>query len=417
MLVTKNNPIIFSRWLKLASTDQVIIAYNDKTLYMNTIDSFLSSRVSVDSGRFTPGEFRINSYEHGSEQAVNQACSGKLRGKTQVGGYYYEYLYEGPIGSIPYVNVYIWGRPTVASMQTERDITLQKAYAKVGAALFSGGENIGEIRETLNFLRHPLKDLRDFLLKDRKRNLKLLRALLASNTKDGSSILKISGKTAANTWLELRYGLRPLVYDVISAIKLVMKKVETFDPSRIRVARSKLNRHRVASGNCSGGNSVQLKVDGRYYAEHDITVMSCVYFKQAHELSMSRKLGIDICNIPETIWELTRLSFVVDWFINVGAWLGSFRYNPDITFLGSTTSYKVASNGSITPLNVSGMMVGTEILECDFSSPTMYTATWFNRVVNTDGPPSLPQFSGLANLDLPRLVDGLSLILQGIFSR
>lgn len=411
-MLYQNYPITLAKSLRLTKDNSIVIDYGT-TVQMNARSFINESKTSVNTGIFTPGSFRVNPYEHGRESG-DKLGSGVIRTRQIVSPTYY-YLYEikGPFGLLAYSNVYLMTRPTVTGLDVEKKLTLQKAFAKVGSSLFAGGENLGEIKETLASLRNPLKSLRDFFLKNRGRNLMLWKTCI-TNRKNGGWLLKETGKTVSSTWLELRYGLRPIVMSIMDIIRLVNKQTVEFDKSRIRTERSVMNTVVSSNGNCSGGNSAVVLINGKYEVKHSCKVMSIVYFKQSVDLSLSRKLGLNLVNIPETAWELTRLSFVVDWFFSIGPWIESFRINPEFEILGSTTSFKISSTGFVTPVKASGSCIGSIVEAMEEGPPAIYNCEWFNRVVNTTQPPSLPQFRGITGLDIPKTLDGLALILQGI---
>ena len=51
---------------------------------------------------------------------------------------------------------------------------------------------------------------------------------------------KHAAKVAANSWLEFRYGLMPLIYTAQDVIKLVNSAYERSDATRIRSARASI---------------------------------------------------------------------------------------------------------------------------------------------------------------------------------
>ena len=51
--------------------------------------------------------------------------------------------------------------------------------------------------------------------------------------------------------------------------------------------------------------------------------------------SIRHALGLDLQSVPATIWESVPFSFVEDWFVNVGDWLGASMPNPRVKHLGN----------------------------------------------------------------------------------
>jgi len=386
-----------------------------------------STKTSVNTGKFSPNVFRINPYSVMRESA-HVAGSGTIIGRKQVdASSMYEYEYTGPIAGTCFSNRYCWKVPIFSQdqeLQRLADVCLQKAYSKVGSPDFGGLENLGELRETLELLRNPFKALRDFLaFKNPKlggaSNGTLLGCLLNPKSSRSQAILastKLTGNVVAKTWLEVRYGLRPLVSAVQDVIKLVDKVVNSFDANRVRSKRSKLkiDRH-TASTETGGANGVVL-MSGKCICHHKIKICGIVYFKQKTDLSQAQKLGLDLRYLPEAIWELTRLSFVVDWLFTIGPWLGSLRFQPEILYLGATTSCKIDSFGSITlnPRSATGVEFGTLYKMTGDSTEVKFEGQRFDRVVKGTQPPSLPLFRGTSGLDFWKVLDGLALINQSM---
>lgn len=71
---------------------------------------------------------------------------------------------------------------------------------------------------------------------------------------------------------------------------------------------------------------------------------SGIYFRQQSPLDFGQMYGIDWSSAPAVLWELVRLSFVVDRFIRIGEFLQSLRYDAlgDRTTEGTVTSAKVS---------------------------------------------------------------------------
>jgi hypothetical protein len=115
---------------------------------------------------------------------------------------------------------------------------------------------------------------------------------------------------AANTWLELRYGLRPLVSLVQDVIDRVSeKRADILDPSKIRTAKSQLM-FRFFDKN------IAEHTVGSYYrflatsdVEDTIKVNASVQYKQTALPGTLDSLGLTPRFLPEVAWELTRLSY------------------------------------------------------------------------------------------------------------
>lgn len=373
--------------------------------------SLRKRKLSTDTGMFIPGVYRVNAYEVCKEEVTNGV--GSIQILATYYGTRYRVTYTGCIDAALLSTSPALSVPAaVTLLQNE---TLQKAYSKLGKAEFGIGEDLGELRETIQMLRSPFKSLREFFAgksKDGTTNFDRLWDLLVYNR--AQNFRSMSGaraaKAASDTWLEFRYGFRPLVGSigkVVEAIQAVDDK--NFDPNTIRSCRSRKTKSTVdkTTGTIpswpGGGN-------GSITTETEWIVRASVQYRQSRPYSMIKRLGLTPSSWPETAWELTKLSFVVDWLVSIGPWIETFRFKPEITVLGNTVGTKcsmISSTHNITMISGYG----------DAATPTpvppMSTRrrTWYKRDVGVK-PPNLPVFRCGDVFDIWKTIDSVTLILQ-----
>jgi hypothetical protein len=283
-------------------------------------------KISVDTGGFIPGIYRVNPYSIGRSWWAN--CVGDIETSIVMPygvptGWNYRYRQSGAV-FLTAMNIANKKIPILNHVDVGA-AALQKAYAKINAAQLPLGEDIGELGTTLKMLRNPLSGLKDFLSRNNNRNAKILYYLASGNRKAASRVPKwISRdvKNAGDVWLELRYGLRPLVMTAAKVFEMYAKQEEKlFNPNTIRSVRSKhvsTVRGNVSTGKVSEG-VIYLDIDASY--EETKTGYAAVQYKQTVPIGTMAKFGLTPNYLPETVWQLTSLSFVVDWFFNVSAWL------------------------------------------------------------------------------------------------
>lgn len=368
---------------------------------------------SVDTGSFTPGVFRINPYTH--EKSSTMGTSGVFTWRNIINvsaGTYAEYSIEGKIGLKAKLTDY--PTPVLSDLENRKDLALQKAFSKVGQSQLSLGVELGELKETLEMLRSPLKNLRKWFLGNRGRNATLLGDLRrAISSKEGRYGLV---SDVANTWLEIRYGLRPLIMSAMEIAAHVNDKKALIHPDRIRSVGAKI----VDRGDSLTRNIIWQQQGDSAYIDLRLSsgaarvIRARVYYRQWLERSSAQELGLSAEYLPEIIWELTRLSFVVDWAFAVGPWLGQFRVKPNIEILGNTCSVRSSITGTATPRYITNgdtfsVMTGSgggAVLrkeaydrECDRSLPC------------------LPQFRYADAVSLTHTADALALIWQPVVKR
>lgn len=153
----------------------------------------------------------------------------------------------------------------------------------------------GERKETIEHIAKRLKDV----------------AGLTSNFKSTLKRLKRT-ESIHGAWLEYRYAVMPNVYTIQSLVKVLN------EPNMTRAK---------GFGDISWTAEKALPIAGPYGTSYEAQVSTDVSVR-GHALAQATldSLGTHFkVNPLTTAWELTRLSFVVDWFIDVGDTLASYR--------------------------------------------------------------------------------------------
>lgn len=135
-----------------------------------------------------------------------------------------------------------------------------------------------------------------------------------------------SGKLE-NIWLEGRYGWRTLLYDIEDldkALKSLGKKARTRAKDRVGTT------ERFTSVNTTVKSNASASWDWIRTDEYEVGLRGAMV--------ADFNAATFRFNPVVTAWELTRLSFVVDWFVNVGSYLEA------MSFLALTTNYAAAAS-------------------------------------------------------------------------
>lgn len=379
----------------------------------------MRSKDSVDDGVFTPNIYRVNPYSvHRTSYKLESVDLDS--GKLASGSWWYQMKFSGPAGAKGLVQA-VANCPPLSSSDTWRARVLQDAAAKIGKNEIGGGENLGELRETINLFRHPFKDLGEFLSKDSYHYLKQYKKLrIYANTGNWVGKVTLKGasaaKAASNAWLEYRYGVQPLMYTVFDLVKMAEKQASVFLPDQIKTSRSKLDITERSSMTVptwvySGG----WAFSGEFVREDKFTIRAQVQYRMDAPLTSFEKFGLHPRFMPELAYELTRLSFALDWWFSVGDWLGQLRVitNPHVTILGNTIGVKavrnVAGKGTGTWTSPSGVRVDRKV---DFGS---YDDESYTRFCGEHLPYS-PQLQ-LEFKSVNHAIDAAALILQAILHK
>ena len=213
------------------------------------------------------------------------------------------------------------------------------------------------------------------------------------------------GANAANGWLVWRYGVWPLICSVNETIKAVQILRERRRPER-ETSRGMASSSKMESTPFIVGDSSSGLFTGMHFKTEEV-VAKAVYLDTDME-SVGRSYGFSSKDLITLPWELIPYSSVVDWFVNVGDYLGDLASSFYPSALGScytlqytqtairaNTSHTATSFPPLTP------MLGTATETC---------VTKYRVVPCPPGGLGLKSNFGLTSPT--RIADGLSLIGQ-----
>lgn len=174
-----------------------------------------------------------------------------------------------------------------------------RCLSQIGRGDANNWENLAEAGKTLDLLKHPFASWFKFEKKAR---------------------IATAGLSAANAWLAYRYGVKPLISSVDATLKSLEKRLTK--PSRTTTRASGVITRRIDD---------VIETTNQWHGEAKFIVA-----RQRTETVNVRAVSIDetildsltayglstkdLLTLP---WELVPWSFVVDWFLNVGDFLGA----------------------------------------------------------------------------------------------
>lgn len=136
-----------------------------------------------------------------------------------------------------------------------------------------------------------------------------------------------------NLWLELQYGWKPLMSDVYGAIHHLQKR-KRFNMPLVTVkgyVADDIDSYVDAFD--TAGNKFSC-----HYTHHREVSTFLTYGLSSPGLAELSSLGL--INPLEIVWETTRFSFVVDWFLPVSSWLSSLTADTGYTWKSGGQSIK-----------------------------------------------------------------------------
>lgn len=308
------------------------------------------------------------------------------------------------LGSPP-SSQYLLPKPDV-NIASLIDLAVTQAWARCDLSEVDTLLMISESRETILSLVSIFKKVLWLNQTLRLKNLSALarfRSLI--KTQHGVSVQKV----LAQNYMEARYAMRPLFYDVVGCLNAYHNRVKTGDRLTFRGYATDSDK----DNDDLLYEDANRKLFLRATAERTVTVRSGV-LTQVRNLSKLNVWGFD--KIAEGIWDRIPYSFVIDWFINVGQTIASLTPEAGLSTLASwyvvndTTYRHTAVVGSEPKMcqaqdiycvgDISGGSISAlEIEKCRVPSPTR---SWY------------PTFK--LKLDGAKLLD-LVIILKQLFTR
>jgi hypothetical protein len=280
---------------------------------------------------------------------------------------------------------------------------LRKAWAGQELSTFQTMVFAAELKESVASIRDLYKGL-----------AKLLR-----NFRNSACQLKklASAKEIAERHMYLRYALRPMIYDIVAAIETLEGKTksigERFTSRGYTEDRITTNTPRVFNyaSYIDGACLRRLTIEFNVMTDVKVEVRSGV-LSQITALSTLNKWGLD--QPLEALWEIIPLSFVLDWFFDVGTAIAAFTPEYGLKALASWSKVSTLTTRNVTLVSAGSSMdtVGT-----GYTATTSYDLDGFSYMetsLKTERIPE-PRLSIIPNfkvkLDPLKVID-LAIIAQ-----
>jgi len=130
----------------------------------------------------------------------------------------------------------------------------------------------------------------------------------------------ITLREMTNVWMEARYGIRPLYYDALKIIN-AYHKMSTLRPIR-RTSRGRASETEICADTV-GTLTLTQEYSGLWFESvWDRTTRSTITARAGvladYRPTLEQLWGLSLDSVPRSAWEVVPLSFVIDWFINLG---------------------------------------------------------------------------------------------------
>lgn len=287
--------------------------------------------------RIARGEVINNPFQSWEEAMVNSYTPHIIRKKTGSGTQIKTWKWD--LGySLPVLRSDLYCDISAAQAEASTE-----AAAKVEETTVDGNVEAGEARETMKMF-----SLRTYNLKR-----ELEKELKYANKRGYVPIAHAPMAVMTSNWLKYRYGIVPLL-SLINDTLVVGSRIRT--------------RRETARGFATvvGDPVVETYTAGGGF--HDVTHTSTKTWSSSIRAGIlyeyrdfGNKYGFSLSKMPRALWELTTLSFVMDWFANTGEFISALtpRVNTvrRATWLGYETEIVYSYDRVIGPLKSSDYVV------------------------------------------------------------
>jgi hypothetical protein len=252
--------------------------------------------------------------------------------------------------------------------------SVTEARNKLREGKVQNGAGIAEARQSANLISDSSIKLLSAYKAFKNGNWGLILKNLGMNRKD-----MLSGKFLADQWLAYQYGWAPLygsIYD-----NVILLNTQLRDNSALFTVQK----------------SVKDKESFTYYSGFDEDVWQCKIKARTGftvRVSDSVTANLDIAGVVnplEVIWELTPLSFVVDWFVPIGNILESLSATLGLEYVTGYTSYVNERTRTLKRLP------SPHAWDSKLIDGGEYTAEWFNFRRTTYPSFPMPELYGKRN--------------------
>lgn len=203
----------------------------------------------------------------------------------------------------------VYSAATNVSLKTLAEVA---ALAKLKNQKVNLGVAFAERSRTATLVGESALAIANSVINFRRGNLKEAWRVLGQQYRR-KDIIKRYGRGVSSQWLALQYGWKPLMSDVYGATEALANR-QLVDYA-CRVASRKTEKSDLVSIYGIGYHrySERVKRETSYHVALNYTPKESL-------LSSYNALGLT--NPAEIAWELVPFSFVVDWFVPIGSWLG-----------------------------------------------------------------------------------------------
>lgn len=232
------------------------------------------------------------------------------------------------------------------NLSSPRDSAIAGAYAKLQKADLDVAMMALEGRETLGTIAKLIRAvLRLLRLASSPKTLKLAATRAYAKWKKQVDKVGWSGLALADAYLEVRYAIRPLIYDIQDIMDYFYGNGTKDRQNRYTYRKNEVSQDTGSHSYTLGDGSL---ISYSYSA--DVTARAGIISERRIEIG-GAKFGF--LNLASLAWEKVKFSFILDWIINISGLLYQLNPNPCVKPLAAWVKVTtvVTISGTYTPVN------------------------------------------------------------------
>lgn len=178
---------------------------------------------------------------------------------------------------------------------------------------------------------------------------------------------ELSPKELADRYMEARYAIRPLLYDV----RGIVRSLEKGNRSTRRTFRGSASDSYSTSDTVTNVPIGLYLVDGCFFRTLEYNVSARAGVLCDIDITQLSTFGLD--QIAETAWELAPFSFIADWFVGVGDWIAAHTPNAGVRQLASFVTVRETLTATTTATSHRSLASTAGFVTVSLSLPPFYT--------------------------------------------
>lgn len=286
------------------------------------------------------------------------------------------------------------------SYQSSRKGVVSKLRSKVKGESWNVSTFVGELPETWSYFKQTLTTIVRTYRAVKRGNMKEVRRM--RKRRPSTRPPKVGpglDEQVAGKWLEWRYAITPLMLDFQAMLNALQESSARAVYTRVATGEDLRFFQRQVTGYLGTVPQYSTRV-------HTMKLRLGLYYRVNPSVQAFKRLGL--LNPVATLWELTPLSFVVDWFIPIGDYLGSLDAMAGVSVWASWESQAVMTDFHVTGATFTSGVPGTSGYVVATRTESNASKRYYNR--NNAPSLSMPLPTFQLGLNSKRFLDGLSLV-------